>query len=83
MKIKPNSYYKRYYNNYYSDHYSIWYTGNKYAYIIARKYTNDPLVKLAKKEVWWTIEEWNKFINRSNYNKMEEISKGDVFLELL
>jgi len=80
MKIKPNSYYKRYYNNINS--YDIFYTDTKHVYEIARKYTNDPLVKLAKKEVWWTIEEWNKFINIYNY-KMEEISKGDVFLELL
>ena len=78
IKIKPKSYYKRCYG----DHYSIWYTGNKYAYIIARKYTNEPLVKLAKKELWNTIDSWQIYLTDNKY-KTKELSKEDVFLELL
>ena len=78
MNIKPNKYYKRYYDA----HYSIWCTDNKWIYKIAYKPENQPLRKYTKKEVW-TIREFQDFVNIMDYNKIEEISKEDVFLELL
>ena len=79
IKIKPNSYYK----GYYDAHYSIWCTDNKYAYCIARKFENGPLT-LIKYSRWGTIKNFQDFINISAYyNKIEEISKEDLFLELL
>ena len=81
IKIKPRTYYKRYYHE---DDYDIHYTGNKYVYIIAFKYKNHLLIKHTKKEVWGTIKNFQDFVNISAYyNKIEEISIEDVFLELL
>jgi len=78
IKIKPKSYYKRYYNN----HYNIWHTGTKYIYYIAYKYKNTPIVKYDEKLKWGSIKEWEIYITGRN-DKIEKISKGDLFLELL
>ena len=78
IKIKPNSYYIRYYD----DHYTIWSTDNKCAYVIAYKPENQPLIKYTKKEVWCTINRWQEYLNNISI-KIKEISKEDVFLELL
>ena len=79
IKIKPNSYYKRYYD----DHYSIWCTDNKYAYCIARKFENGPLTLIKYKRRWGTVKYWQDYIHSNDYKKVEEISKEDLFLELL
>ena len=76
MKIKPRTYYKRYYDK---DEYDIVYTDNEWVYCITYKY-NGKLIKHDKKYKWGTIREW--YINSSDY-KLEEISKEDLFLELL
>jgi len=78
IKIKPNSYYKRYYD----DHYTIWYTDNKHSYIMAYKYKNKPLEKLDNSLQRFTIDTWEWYINTNKF-KTEEISKEDLFLELL
>jgi len=79
ITIKPNTYYKRYYN---INEYNIIYTDNKWVYIIAYKLGNQPLVKYDKKRGWGTIKRYQEFINDKNY-KIEELSKEDLFLELL
>jgi len=79
ITIKPNTYYKRYYN---INVYDIIYTDNKWVYIIADKFNNIPLIKYDKKPGWGTIKRYQEFINDKNY-KIEEISKEDLFLELL
>jgi len=81
MKIKPNTYYKRYYTNSIFE-YDIKYTDKKYVYIIAEKEYDNPLDKFDKKFKWGTIKRYQRIINVNNYN-IEEISKEDVFLELL
>jgi len=78
ITIKPNSYYKIYYK----DHYIILYTGTKWVYRIVYKYNNKQLVKDNPKCKWDTIKHLQNSINIFNY-KIEEISKEDVFLELL
>jgi len=79
MKLKPKTYYKRYYKG---DWYAIYYTGNKWGYKIASKYNNNPLVKCKEKTRWKSIKKWQKEINDFGI-KIEEISKEDLFLELL
>ena len=85
-KIKARTYYKIYYTETESiigdDHYIILYTGTKWVYIIAKKYYNKPLFKYDKKFKWDIIKHLQNSINIFNY-KIEEISKEDVFLELL
>ena len=81
IKIKPKKYYKQYYTILKSS-YNIVYTCNKWVYDIASKIKNEPLSKWTKKMKWVTIEHWQKRINMYNYN-VKEISKEDVFLELL
>ena len=84
-KIKSNSYYKDYYGGnidcYSITGYRIFYTDDHTAYKIAYKY-NGELIKHDKKENWGSIKGWNRFINKFNL-KIEELSKEDVFLELL
>ena len=85
MNIKVRTYYKQLYSN---GNYVILYTGNKWIYIImAVKYVGKPLVKVKydKKFKWRSIKDWRKEINRNKFirNKIEEMSKGDLFLELL
>ena len=85
ITIKPRRYYKRYYNED-KEWYNILYTGNKWVYVIAKKYYNKPLEKHDKRIIWWKIKTWQENIDRnkySNLNNLEELSKGDVFLELL
>jgi len=79
MKIKVRTYYKQWYSN---GSYVILYTGTKCAYLIAYKRGNQPLVKYDKKIKEATIKFWEEFINTYSYN-VKEISKGDVFLEML
>jgi len=81
MKIKPNTYYKRYYTNSIFE-YDIKYTDKKYVYIIAEKEYDNPLDKFDKKFKWGTIKRWQNNINTRNI-EMEEMSKEDLFLELL
>ena len=84
MIIKPNRYYKKkYYTD--SDDYDIHYTDDKWCYIIATKYRSHLLIKHTKK-VWGTIKKFQDFVNISDYSdytKIEEMSKEDVFLEML
>jgi len=80
MKIKPNTYYKLYYNNINS--YNVFYTDTKHVYEIAYNYNNNPLIKSNEKRSLGTIKSYQEYILRHNIT-VEEISKGDVFLELL
>jgi len=83
IKIKRNRYYKEYYSNSKED-YDILYTGTKWVYIIAQQFDNEPLYKRDSKHRWCSISEWQKHINmyKNRYN-IKEISKEDLFLELL
>ena len=81
MKLKIQTYYKRYYTYSISD-YDIMYTGKKYVYIIAEKAHDKPLDKFDKKLKWENIKKCQYIINKFNL-KIEELSKEDVFLELL
>ena len=74
MKIKHNTYYK--------DEYDILYTGTKWVYFIAYTY-NEELIKYDNRFKWCTIKKFQDFVNISTYNKIEELSKEDLFLELL
>ena len=78
MKIKPRTYYKEFYDK---DKYAILYTGTKWVYCRASKY-NGKLIKYDNRIKWETIKELQDYINSSDY-KLEEISKEDLFLELL
>ena len=78
MKIKDKTYYKRYYK----DHYSIWCIDNELVYIIADMRINEPIYKRDKKYKLGTIKELQHDIDYYSI-KVEEISKEDVFLELL
>jgi len=83
MKIKPNRYYKEYYNE--TDHsggYNILYTDTKHVYILSYTRRNVPFYKYNHKVKLVTIKAWQEYINHYFY-KIEEISKEDVFLELL
>ena len=79
MNIKPKMYYKR---SCTYDVYSIYYIGVKYVYQLAYKNENSVLVKHNKKKKMGTIKDWKKRTNHFNLI-VEEISKEDVFLELL
>jgi len=82
ITIKPNSYYKLYYYGY-PNSYSLCHTNTTQMYKIAQKTgTYKPSIKLNKKLKWGSIKEWEMYITRRN-DKIEEISKEDVFLELL
>ena len=81
MKIEPNKYYKNYYSKY-EDIYSILYTDDTYIYNTAIKYSTGVLHKFKKAKNWGTIKDHNKRINKFEIG-IEEITKGDVFLELL
>ena len=80
MNIKPNTYYKDYFDD--IKEYNIIYTGNNHVYVIARKYNNEPLYKYDHKVKLGNIKKWQNYITWYN-SKIEEISEGDVFLELL
>jgi len=81
FKLNPNTYYKRYYT-YGIFEYDITYTDKKYVYIIAEKEYDNPLNKFDKKFKWQSIKKEQKYINTYNI-KIEEMSKEDLFLELL
>ena len=86
MKIKPRTYYKCYYKCYYVNdlyEYDIMYTGTKRIYEIAYKHINEPLFKWDKKIYRGSITQFQDSVNISAYNKIEELSKEDLFLELL
>ena len=79
ITIKPNSYYKLYYD--YPNSYSFWRTDTTQMYKIAQKTgTYKPLIKFNTPPSYDTIEEWNNDITKVT---IEEISKEDLFLELL
>jgi len=80
ITIKPNSYYKDYFSDIKES--NIIYTDAKMVYLIALVRINKPTIKLNKKLKWGSIKEWEMYITRRN-DKIEEISKEDVFLELL
>ena len=81
MKINPGSYYKRFYK--YMRGYDIYYTGTKWVYSIAyKKYDDKPLVKYGRKFNIGTIKELQHDIDDYSV-KIEEISKEDLFLEML
>ena len=81
MNIKPNRYYKECYNNSDENVYYIMYTGTTVVYEIAR-INNNQIYKNDEKIRWGTIKEWQEYINTYNI-KIEEMSKEDLFLELL
>ena len=88
IKLKPNTYYKDYYHTI-TDlgltpkmEYNIVYTDTKWVYIIADMRINEPIYKHDKKYKWGTIREWQENIDLYSI-KIEEMSKEDVFLELL
>ena len=81
MNLKPNTYYKCYYVHDLHE-YDIMYIDNEWVYFIADMRINEPIYKYDKKYKWGTIREWQAYINRYNV-KVEELSKEDVFLELL
>ena len=80
MKIKPHTYYKDYFSDIKES--NIIYTDAKMVYLIALVRINKPTIKLNKKLEWGTIKRYQRIINVNNYN-IEEISKEDLFLELL
>ena len=82
IKLKPRTYYKCYYVHDDLYEYDIMYTGTKHVYEIAYKHINEPLFKYDKKYTWGVINIWQDFMTRYNI-KIEELSKEDVFLELL
>jgi len=83
MKIKPNTYYKDYFSD--IKEYNIVYTDDEWCYVLAYVRINQQIIVRPKNEVWWTIKSWQKEIDKDkNINKtLTEISKEDVFLELL
>ena len=84
IKIKPRTYYKRYYDKdelIWEDEYDILYTYNELVYFIAYKH-NGELIKHDNRIEYGTIKNWQACINSNDY-KLEEISKEDLFLELL
>ena len=89
MKLKPKTYYKRYYKwenpDSDGDWYAIYYTGNKWVYKITRNFKGNepiPLYKYNSKFKWRTIKSWQKRINNDKV-KLKEITRADLFLELL
>ena len=83
MKIKPYKYYKEYYNeNYHSSGYNILYTDTKHVYVLAYIRKNMPFYKYSPKLLLGPIDHWQDCIDKYKY-KPEELSKADVFLELL
>jgi len=80
--MKSNVKSRKYYKVCYNSSYYIVYTDEKHAYLIACKYNNEPLIKYDPKVNWGTIKGLQEFINHNNY-KIEEITKEDLFLELL
>ena len=88
MKLEPNKYYKicdLKYGNVLDDDYDILYTDNINVYHIAEKYSSNPLRKLTDPVKWGTLKEIVVYIllqYDDGYNT-EEISKEDLFLELL
>jgi len=81
MKIKPNRYYKECYKDNVVEYFII-YVDEKYVYLIACKYKDDPLYKYNTKHKWGTIEAWLNRSNKYRYS-IENITKEDIFLELL
>jgi len=77
--VKSRKYYKVCYNN---DDYDFIYTGVKCIYLIATKHKNKLLVKRNEKIYWTSINRWKKHLDKRKYI-VEEISKEDLFLELL
>jgi len=83
MKIKPNTYYKEYVDEVdeNDNEYYIMYTGTTVVYEIART-INNQIYKHNKKIKWDTIKKWKQFITDCT-TRLEELTKDDVFLELL
>ena len=91
VKLKRNTYYKRKYTHftYYDYDYSIYYVSTKWVYEIAYKrkgtYTIEKNIKPIK---YMTVEHLEHlmlkgYLRDINYKNIEELSKADVFLELL
>ena len=78
MKLKLNRYYKLCYIT----GYIVLYIDNKWCYRIAEKFGTKPLVTYNIKYRRATVNEWQEYINTYNI-KIEEMSKEDLFLELL
>lgn len=85
MNIKDKTYYIKYYDNYDKDResYNIWYIDNEYAYIVATKYKNDVRAKNKHNTRWGSLKRLKGYLRDINYKNIEEITEGDVFLELL
>lgn len=85
-KINPNSYYKdfTYYNKFTKMEYDVIYTDNAKYYLIGCKYANKTFIKLNKRHCIGTIKSWNKLIKENSYyTKIMELTKEEVFLEML
>ena len=78
MKLKPRTHYKIYNKTVYY----IIYTGTRWVYVIAEHRNNKLLHRPNKKVKWGSIKQWQDFITQG-HNKTEELSKNDLFLELL
>jgi len=88
MKVKPNRYYKELYIIENIKSYYFYTTDTKCVYEIAYLYNDTQLVKYntpincGSIKEWQTRREWQEDTNTHSYN-VKEISKGDVFLEML
>jgi len=81
VKIKRNTWYKiRSANE--KNTYGIVRAKIKWVYIIARQYRNPPLERYDIPLKWVTIGDSNTNVKKHKY-KVEELSKEDLFLELL
>jgi len=82
MNIKDKTYYIKYYDKD-RESYNIWYIDNEYAYIVASKYKNDVRAKNKHNTRWGSLKRLKGYLRDINYKNIEELSKADVFLELL
>jgi len=82
MNIKDKTYYIKYYDKD-RESYNIWYIDNEYAYIVATKYKNDVRAKNKHNTRWGSLKRLKGYLRDINYKNIEELSKADVFLELL
>ena len=79
LTLKPNTYYKLYYK---TGNFDVIYIDNEWVYEVAYKYTYSQLHKYDKYIQWTSIKNVLEKIQKNNY-KIEEISKEELFLELL
>jgi len=79
MKIKPNSYYM---TSVSEDICDFYYTNDIEVYWIALKNKNKIIHKHNTPINYGSIKKWQEHLDRFNM-KLKEMSKGDLFLEML